>query len=79
MKVLSLMSNLMKICVCMMLGVSSLSLHAQSTPFTVSGTVTDMAGQPVIGAAVMDAQTGQGGVTDVDGKYSLKTSAGAVR
>lgn len=78
MKVLSLMSNLMKICVCMMLGVSSLSLHAQSTPFTVSGTVTDMAGQPVIGAAVMDAQTGQGGVTDVDGKYSLKTSAGAV-
>lgn len=78
MKVLSLMSNLMKICVCMMLGVSTLQLHAQSTPFTVSGTVTDMTGQPVIGAAVIDAQTGQGGVTDVDGKYSLKASAGAV-
>jgi len=40
-------------------------------PFTVSGTVTDRAGQPVPGAAIMIAGTNTGVVSDIDGKYSI--------
>jgi len=38
---------------------------------TVSGTVTDAAGEPVIGASVMVGGTTRGTVTDIDGRYSI--------
>ena len=38
---------------------------------TVSGTVTDVAGEPVIGASVMVGGTTRGAVTDLDGRYTL--------
>lgn len=41
---------------------------------TVSGTVKDSKGEPVIGAAVLLEGTTTGAVTDVDGKYSLTFS-----
>ena len=45
-------------------------LSAQNKP--ISGTVTDAAGVPVIGAAVfVVGNTGTGALTDVDGKYTL--------
>ncbi len=43
---------------------------------TITGTVTDASGVPVIGAGVMVAETLTGGVTDVDGKFSITASDG---
>ena len=55
--------------VCVLSGYAS---YAQSA-FTVSGTVKDKAGQPVIGAAVMvEGFASAGAITDADGKYSVK-------
>ncbi|MEL6142891.1 MAG: carboxypeptidase-like regulatory domain-containing protein, partial [Bacteroidota bacterium] len=51
-----------------------LSLAAQST---VSGTVTDQDGDPLIGASVLVEGTSSGTVTDFDGKYSLNVPDGA--
>jgi TonB-linked SusC/RagA family outer membrane protein len=48
--------------------------HAQQR---VSGTVTDEAGDPVIGAAVLVRETKQGTTTDLDGTYSLLVPDGA--
>ncbi|MBQ7771195.1 MAG: TonB-dependent receptor [Bacteroidales bacterium] len=51
--------------------------YAQSA-FTVSGTVKDAAGQPIIGAAVMvDGHSNAGAVTDIDGNYTVKVPASA--
>ena len=45
---------------------------------TISGTVTDMTGLPVIGAAVIDVQDRtSGSLTDVDGNFSLNVSPGS--
>ena len=45
---------------------------------TVSGTVNDAGGQPVIGAAVMQKGTNNGVTTDIDGKYSIQVPLGTV-
>ena len=44
--------------------------YAQRT-LSVSGTVTDQSGQPIIGAGVLIPGTTIGEITDADGKYSL--------
>lgn len=41
---------------------------------TVTGTVTDAGGQPLIGATIMVKGSGRGTITDVDGKFSLETN-----
>lgn len=51
----------------LMLSVSPL-IHAQNT---VTGTVTDQAGDPLIGASIVIENTSQGTVTDFDGSFSL--------
>lgn len=57
-----------------MLLMSVASLWAQRT---ISGTVTDASsGEPLIGANVLVVGTGEGTVTDLDGKYSLNVPAG---
>lgn len=43
---------------------------------TVSGTVVDETGEPMIGVTVMAAGTSAGTSTDIDGNYSLKVPAG---
>ncbi len=43
---------------------------------SVQGTVVDENGEPVIGASVFIKGTKTGAVTDIDGKFSLKSSAG---
>ena len=53
--------------------VMSVSVSAQGG-YTVKGTVADQAG-PIIGAAVMEAGTTNGAVTDLDGNYVLKVSS----
>jgi len=47
----------------------SLGTHAQ---FTATGTVTDDQGEALIGATVLVKGTGEGGATDVDGKFSIQ-------
>ena len=44
---------------------------------TVSGTVTDQSGEPLIGASVLVKGTSAGTVTDIDGKYSVEVPEGS--
>ena len=53
-------------------GVMSLTANAQG--FTVRGVVVDEMG-PVIGAAVLEAGTTNGAVTDLDGNFSIRVSS----
>ena len=48
--------------------ITSISLHAQST---ISGTVTDRSGNPLIGANVLVEGTAIGAATDIDGLFSI--------
>ena len=48
---------------------STATLFAQS--INVKGTVTDKAGEPLIGAYVLVKGTGNGSITDIDGNYNL--------
>ena len=41
---------------------------------TVTGTVFDATGEPVIGASVLEQGTSNGTVTDFDGKFTLDVS-----
>lgn len=53
----------------------ALSVMAQDT--MVKGTVIDGSGEPVIGASVVDVATKKGTVTDLNGNFSVSTSARA--
>ncbi len=53
---------------------SAVSLVAQRT---IQGTITDDAGEPLIGATVLVKGTSSGTVTDIDGQYSLNVPVGA--
>ena len=58
----------------MIFAISVLSLNAQNKP--ISGTVTDAAGVPVIGAAVfVVGNTSTGAMTDDEGKYNFSVPA----
>ena len=50
------------------------SAYAQST---ITGTVVDANGEPVIGAAVVVKGTSNGSITDLDGNFTLSADAGA--
>ena len=43
---------------------------------TVSGTVVDAEGEPIIGASVILVGTDQGTITDLDGKFSISPQEG---
>ena len=49
-----------------------LSVGAQTGTINVRGTVTDVAGEPVIGASILLQGTTSGVVTDFDGNFSLQ-------
>lgn len=42
---------------------------------TVTGTVTDRSGEPVMGLAVLEQGTSNGAITDLDGKYTITVSS----
>lgn len=48
------------------------SLTAYAQDITVTGTVTDETGEPMVGATVMQKGSGNGVSTDLDGNYSIK-------
>ena len=52
-------------------------LQAQ-TKVTVSGTVTDQSGEPLIGVSVLDKNTKAGTATDVDGNFTVTVNKGTV-
>ena len=54
---------------------SSIGMMAQTK--SITGTVTDGAGETVIGASVVEVGTTNGTITDFDGKFTLKVSQGA--
>lgn len=58
------------VCVMLLYGITTHATMAQES--TVSGTVTDLNGETIIGVSVLLEGTGQGAVTDLDGQYSLK-------
>ncbi len=59
-----------RLCTFVLLAFTALALNAQTR--TVSGTVIDNEGEPMIGANVVIVGTVNGVATDVDGNYSLK-------
>lgn len=55
-----------------------LSANAQNGTINVRGTVTDVAGEPVIGANIRLQGTSTGTVTDIDGNFALQAPADGV-
>src|SRR3712207_6976448 len=43
---------------------------------TVSGKVVDVAGEPLIGATILEKGTSNGVITDLDGHFSIKVPVG---
>ena len=60
------MKKLLLVCACTLLGVASLLAQR-----TIRGTITDQAGEALIGASILVKGTTTGTVTDLDGTYSL--------
>src|SRR5690554_3518798 len=75
MKIWSNLKNLFNILFLMVLLSLTADAFSQGAQVTVSGTVKDQAGSPVIGATVIDAQTQRGTITDMDGNFTLSVSA----
>lgn len=53
-------------------------LHAQQQAKTVTGTVTDVSGEPIIGANIRIKGTTTGTITDIDGNFSIKAKPQSV-
>lgn len=69
------MEKLRKTFLCLVLIIICTVANAQKVE--VSGTVVDEAGESVIGATVREKGTGNGTVTDLDGRFTLTTAKGA--
>jgi TonB-linked SusC/RagA family outer membrane protein len=59
-----------------LLTIVTVSAFAQNEDITVSGTVVDNNGEPIIGASVIQKGTSNGAVTDLDGHFSVKVPKG---
>lgn len=53
-------------------------LHAQQQAKTVTGTVTDISGEPIIGANIRIKGTTTGTITDIDGNFSIEAEPQSV-
>jgi TonB-linked SusC/RagA family outer membrane protein len=63
----------------MMFMLFSLATHLSSqTTTTTGGVVVDARNEPIIGASIVERGTANGTVTDIDGKFSLPVSPGAI-
>ena len=66
------MKSKKKIMVCsLLLALSATAAQAQS--YTVSGTVTEANGDPIIGATIAQKGHKSGTVTDINGHFSIQT------
>ena len=60
---------------CLLVGFSP--LYAQQATQTITGTVVDDQGEPIIGATIAAANNSKNGtISDMDGKFSIKVPAG---
>ena len=50
----------------------------QQKAITIKGVVTDLRGEPIIGASVVEKGTTNGTITDLDGNFTLKVPSNAV-
>lgn len=55
-----------------LLGLFTTQSFAQN--ITITGTVKDQSGEPLIGVNVMEKGTTNGSITDMDGKYSVSST-----
>ena len=55
-----------------LLGLFTTQSFAQN--ITITGTVKDQSGEPLIGVIVMEKGTTNGSITDMDGKYSVSST-----
>lgn len=55
----------------------SLGVTEQLQSMTISGVVLDNTGEPIIGASVVEKGTTNGGITDINGKFSLNVKPSA--
>ena len=63
------MKKILKFSLVVILFTLQFSVYAQE--ITISGTVTDVSGEPIPGVSIIIKDTHTGTITDVDGKYSL--------
>lgn len=61
----------------MLFNVHDVHAEAMQQKKSITGTVADGTGEPIIGASVLEAGTSNGTITDLDGKFSLTTAADA--
>ena len=57
---------------------NSFSITEQLQTINVTGLVVDAAGEPVVGASVVEKGTTNGNITNVDGKFTLTVKTGAI-
>ena len=70
------MRNMRAVLLSLLVTLISLSVSAQNV--TVTGTVKDKTGETVIGASVVEkGNTGNGTITDIDGKFTLSVPSNA--
>jgi len=60
--------------ICFILTVSFFTEVSAQGNITVSGTVTDVSGEPLIGVNVLEKGTANGQITDMDGRFTLTVS-----
>jgi hypothetical protein len=68
--------NLFNFFILFCISLISNGLYAQ-TSVTIRGIVTDTKNEPVIGVTVQEKATGNGTITNIDGKYSLSVAPNA--
>ena len=68
---------MLSICLGMLFGMQQAVFAQGAQKQTVTGTVTDESGEPLIGVTVVENGANVGAITDFDGKYSLEAPANA--
>lgn len=58
-------------------GEPSVQVTAQTNKITVSGTVVDANGEPLVGVSVLEKATSNGTITDIDGNFVLSVTEGS--
>ncbi|NDW11126.1 TonB-dependent receptor [Dysgonomonas sp. 520] len=57
------------------LSISITNVYGQQEQRSVSGTISDINGEPLIGVSVIEDGTNNGTITDIDGKYQITVSS----
>lgn len=67
----------LKLYCAILLSTITLSLFAQEARVSISGTVTDISGEPLLGASIMEKGTTKGVTTDYNGYFTMQVARGA--